>query len=145
MLRRLIGRWSLERTIDGQASMRGTAGFEPTADDWIEYREEGELRLANGQRFDAERRYRYSELAGGFAVFFAETPARLFHEVTLERRPGSVLAGHASHLCARDHYRSEYLFAPDDSFSVRHEVRGPRKEYTISTVYRRTVEGGGIS
>jgi hypothetical protein len=137
VLGQLTGRWALERSIDGQGSMRGEASFEPASDDWVHYGEEGELRLENGQRFVATRRYRYRGLPAGFAVFFSETPGRLFHQVSLVRGSDGELRGAARHRCARDLYVTDYLFAPDGQFCVRHRVRGPRKDFTISTRYRR--------
>jgi hypothetical protein len=137
VLGRLTGRWVLERSIDGQGSMRGEASFEPTSGDWVHYGEEGELRLENGQRFVATRRYRYRGLPDGFAVFFCAAPGRLFHQVSLMRGSDGGLRGEARHLCAHDLYLTDYLFTPDGQFRVRHKVRGPRKDFTISTGYRR--------
>jgi len=139
---RLAGLWTLERRIAGRGAMRGTARLAPLPKGWIEYREEGELRLATGERLDATRSYRFRALPDGFAVFFDEAAPRLFHEIRPVLLPDGSLQGHARHLCAPDLYLSEYRFAPDGQFSVRHAVRGPRKDYTISTRYRRATDEG---
>ncbi|HUN49137.1 MAG TPA: DUF6314 family protein [Stellaceae bacterium] len=141
---RFAGLWTLERRIAGHAAMRGTARFAPLPGGGIEYREEGELRLATGEQLDATRSYRFRALSNGFAVFFAEAPPRLFHEISLVLRSDGSLAGEARHLCAPDLYLSEYRFAPDGQFSVRHAVRGPRKDYMISTRYRRVTDEGFV-
>lgn len=137
MLERLAGRWSLDRKIVGRGSMRGVATFEAGADGWTQYFEEGRLRLDSGESFDATRRYGYRALPTGFAVFFSEAPPRLFHEVHLKPAREDGLRGQATHLCGRDLYRTDYVFRPDGSFSVRHAIQGPRKEYVIATCYRR--------
>lgn len=132
----LPGTWVLHRHIDGMASMTGTAVFAVGKDGWLTYRECGELRLTNGQAFQAERRYLFQPRSAGFAVFFAETPPRLFHDVILTETQG-ILWGEAPHLCADDRYMSRYEFKRDGTFSIRHVVHGPRKSYRSDTTYRR--------
>lgn len=106
----------------------------------LHYREEGRLRLLDGRAFDAHREYLYQGRPGGFAVLFAEQPPRLFHETAL--RPGddetSAWIGTAAHLCAADLYDSLYRFLADGSFTLRHTVRGPRKDYVSLTRFRAT-------
>jgi Family of unknown function (DUF6314) len=133
---KLEGAWALDRQVAGTASMTGTAVFDPGKDGWLAYREQGQLRLTNGQAFEAERRYLFQPQPAGFAVFFMEEPPRLFHEVILMPVQRTLL-GEAPHLCADDHYLSRYEFKPDGTFSIRHIVRGPRKDYRSDTMYRR--------
>jgi hypothetical protein len=141
---RMIGTWSFERRISNRASMTGSAIFEPTGDGEARYREAGRLRLAGGQEFDAAREYLYHQRETGFAVFFPETPPRLFHTVILVPGGSCTLVGEASHLCGHDHYRTGYEFLPDRSFRIEHAVRGPRKDYVTTTLFRRaTVDRGG--
>ncbi|WBL79681.1 DUF6314 family protein [Bradyrhizobium xenonodulans] len=138
--KRLIGSWSFDRVIEGQATMQGTATFTPLDRVRLAYREQGYLKLANGNIVQAEREYvfsssGFSSSGGGFNVFFKEDPPRLFHEISLSASPGGELSGHARHLCKRDEYLSTYLFLPDGTFAIRHVVRGPRKDYTMNTTY----------
>lgn len=133
---RLAGAWELERTIEGQATMSGTAVFSLLAPDVLKYREEGRIRLADGKEFDGHREYLFERAPGGFLVHFAETPPRLFHAIAIER-DGDALAGSATHLCTPDTYDSGYRFLADGSFTIRHTVHGPRKDYLSATVFRR--------
>lgn len=135
--RKLIGSWSFERVIEGQATMQGIAIFTPLDSGWLAYREQGDLKLANGTTLQAEREYVFSNSGGGFKVFFKEDPPRLFHEISLSASPGGELSGRAGHLCKRDDYQSAYLFLPDGTFVVRHVVSGPSKDYTMNTIYTR--------
>jgi hypothetical protein len=130
------GCWALDRRVEGQADMHGRATFQRLQGGMLHYREEGKVRLVDGKIFDAHREYRWSREARGFAVFFAESPPRLFHRIELAWQ-GDALVGSASHLCAPDSYDSRYRFLADGGFVVRHLVRGPRKNYVSETVFRR--------
>ena len=132
----LIGAWALDRHVEGVATMSGTAVFEAGEPGWLAYREAGSLRLASGQSFHAERRYLFQPRSSGFAVFFAETPPRLFHDVVLGEERG-LISGEAVHRCSPDYYRSRYTFRSDGTFSIHHSVSGPRKSYSMDTLYRR--------
>lgn len=142
MLDGLAGRWSLRRVVEGkearQGSMQGVATFRRLESGLMAYREEGRLQLPGGGTFDAFRDYLYDRRTDGFAVFFAETPPRLFHEIRLREEADGTLVGAAEHPCGRDHYATRYAFQPDGSFVVHHDVRGPRKDYAMTTLYTRT-------
>jgi hypothetical protein len=131
-----VGAWDLERTIEGQASMTGTAVLTPLETGMLKYREEGRIRLADGKEFDGHREYLFERAPGGFVVHFAETPPRLFHAIGIVR-DGDALAGSATHLCTPDTYDSSYRFLADGSFTIHHTVHGPRKDYLSATVFRR--------
>lgn len=133
---RLEGAWSLDRTIEGQASMTGTAMFTRLDTGMLKYREEGRIRLADGKEFDGHREYLFERAPGGFDVFFAEQPPRLFHRIAIVR-DGDALAGSATHLCTPDTYDSSYRFLGDGTFVIRHTVLGPRKDYLSATTFRR--------
>ena len=133
---RLAGRWRIAREIGRTASLQGEAVFAQGADGALRYRESGRLLLVSGNELEAERHYIFRAAPDGFAVFFAEPPHALFHEIALRVEEGT-LTGEAAHDCQPDNYLSRYLFAPDGSFTVRHRVTGPRKDYESVTVYRR--------
>ena len=54
------GRWLLDRSIEGHATMLGHASFTPVDEGRLHYREDGRLVLANGSEFDAAREYIYA-------------------------------------------------------------------------------------
>ncbi len=134
---RLPGSWSFNRVIEGQGSMLGFATFTPLNLEGLAYREQGCLKLLSGAELEAERKYVFRDGDQGFEVYFKETPLRLFHAIELAAYDGGVLSGSASHLCNLDLYQSTYTFRPDGSFLVRHVVSGPRKDYTMVTIYTR--------
>lgn len=136
LLQCLLGEWIFDREIAGQARMSGAASFVLIAPGTALYREGGELRLHSGERLHSRQSYVYAEAAEGFVVRF-EDSGDLFEEVRLEPDGKGTLVGTAQHLCADDLYVSKYVFEADGSFTVQHEVNGPRKAYTVRTVYRR--------
>lgn len=132
----LEGTWDLVRTIEKQATMIGIAVFTPQHATMLKYREDGRIRLAGGKELDAHREYRFERAADGFAVYFEEEPLRLFHRIRIVRDT-DALAGSATHLCTPDTYDSSYRFLVDGSFTIRHTVRGPRKDYVSTTAFKR--------
>jgi hypothetical protein len=131
----LAGDWTLDRRADGRPLMAGQARFRGNPDGSLTYHEQGQAVLG-GASFAAERTYLYRQLPAGFAVFFAEHPPRLFHEIVLTGS-GNALVGDARHLCNADLYLSRYEFYTDGTFSMRHDVSGPRKDYVLETTYCR--------
>ena len=142
VLHSLIGAWAIERRIDDAATLTGSATFERSAANEAIYHEQGTLRLSTGYEAAAERRYIYQQRADGFAVFFDERPPRLFHGVKLVQDTYGCLHGEAEHACADDLYMTDYKFEPGMEFKIRHRVRGPRKDYTMVTLYRRIGNAG---
>ncbi|WP_247986566.1 DUF6314 family protein [Bradyrhizobium sp. 186] len=135
--KKLIGSWSFNRVIEGQATMQGIAILTPLEEGRLAYREQGNLKLLNGTELQAERDYIFTNSDSGFEVFFKEDPPRLFHEISLSAPSGGELSGSARHLCNLDNYQSTYIFLPNGRFVVRHVVSGPRKNYTMITTYTR--------
>lgn len=133
---RLEGRWRLDRSIAGQATMQGQAAFGRVGADRLHYREQGRVVLASGQAFDGHRDYLFERGEDGFSVLFAEEPPRLFHRIVLARTADAI-EGAAGHLCAADQYDSRYRFLEDGAFVIEHRVRGPRKDYLSRTVFTR--------
>jgi hypothetical protein len=133
---KLEGAWSLDRIVEQQATMAGVAEFQRLGAHRLKYREEGEVRLADGRVFDGHREYVFERDPSGFLVYFAEEPPRLFHRIALIRE-GDTLAASATHRCAADHYDTLYQFLLDGSFVIQHTVSGPRKAYTSRTRFMR--------
>lgn len=122
VMSRLIGAWSFNRIIAGQATMQGAATFTPLKDGSLAYREQGHLKLLNGTELQAERAYIFGKGEQGFRVLFDEKPPRLFHAISLSASAGGALSGSARHLCNLDDYQSSYTFLADGRFVVRHVV-----------------------
>ncbi|KAL8388850.1 hypothetical protein RB595_008976 [Gaeumannomyces hyphopodioides] len=128
--------------------------------------EEGRFTLAAGFEFQTTRRYiwRYDESRDKISVWFVlpddNTRAeKLFHQLDFpmpatpgdsggQRRQIHGAAGKAAvceasggHLCEQDYYTSRYGFRFNavkmDDWTLDVEVKGPRKDYTTTGVYKR--------
>ena len=125
----LAGDWALKRRIPGIAGMQGKAQVVRLDADRLRYVEQGCLKLKNGQSFHASRSYLFRALGDGFAVYYDQSPDRLFQEVRLTPLLGGGLTGMAEHCCPPDRYRSRYTFRSDGCFYITHCVTGPSKSY----------------
>lgn len=128
------GAWTIRREIVhvGGPTNRfvGRAVFR-TDGEGLEQGEEGLLEVA-GRLYPAERRYLWRfEADGRIRVLFDD--GRAFHSF----RPGQPVA---DHLCGDDRYAVAYAFG-DDGWTSRWEVRGPRKDYVMTSSYRRVRPG----
>jgi hypothetical protein len=133
----LMGRWSFEREVSGQASIQGEASVSMQQDRTALYVEAALVILTSGERLHGERRYLYRKIDDGFSVFFHDTGA-LFHDLRFEPDGEGRLRACATHSCKADFYRSTYVLWDHGCMHVQHIVQGPRKDFQIDTVYRRT-------
>jgi hypothetical protein len=140
----LRGSWRAERVlIDFRSGQRGTfrgvATFaEPAGPEGagrgarggLDYREQGELSFG-GHHGPASRSLTYRPGPDGSAeVLFAD--GRPFY--LLDLRSGSC---QAEHPCAEDHYSLIARVLGPDSFTEHWRVRGPEKDYEMTTTFAR--------
>lgn len=122
------GAWRLTRVIthaDGRvAEVAGRALWWPEGTG-LAYRETGEMRMPGFAPMQVERRYFWE---AGMAVHF--TDGRFFHTVP----PGG---GETAHWCDPDQYDGSYDFSDWPLFRVSWQVRGPSKDYRMTTTYTR--------
>lgn len=163
--RAMQGNWKLERKITSRiasypsGTLSGTASFNPRAptdkDVDLEYLylENGDFKADNGFNFQAKRSYahRYVEETDTLSVWFTKADHKtvdyFFHSlnfvpVKAEGKTGKEpWKADSSHLCIKDLYDVEYEFffkgAGLREWSMEYTVRGPAKDYTIRSVYRR--------
>jgi hypothetical protein len=128
----LRGRWTVQRTINGEAGhFAGTAEFTPAGDApnvtrWVEH---GDLTLG-AYTGPARRALTLHADADGLEVRFDD--GRPFHDLDLRD-------GHwePTHLCGPDTYRGTFDLSGEDHFSVTWRVSGPGRDDTIVSDYRR--------
>lgn len=132
-LEEFAGVWTLSRVIEDRAlgrtgRMTGVAAFTREGAVLI-CRESGILRFPGGGGMPAERVTRWRNAGGGLiAVEFAD--GRPFHDFS----SGSARAT-ALHDCAPDRYEVLYDFSRWPVWTAEWRVAGPRKDYTMRTVY----------
>jgi len=129
VLRDFLGSWTLERDIvqadGGQGRFDGTAVWSETTAGAL-HAESGTLHLPGQGSFAAARRYVWT---ADLTVFFDD--GRFFHRVPPE-------GGDAAHWCDPDRYEVHYDFTGWPDWQTVWRVRGPRKDYTMTTRYRRS-------
>jgi hypothetical protein len=130
----LSGQWYLERTYDNGSKVIGTANVVKKTNSEYEYSEEGVMTLSDGKSLVCSRKYIYKPIPNGFAIYFFETPSKLFQNVVLKNNNGTLCA-QATHFCVNDIYASSYSFFPDGHFEITHVVRGPKKTYTSKAIF----------
>lgn len=125
------GEWRVSRSIESDIAGQsgrfvGRAWFSPD-DGGLLYREAGTLTVG-AHKMEAERRYLWREDAGEIVVLFDD--GKPFHRFA----PSKIAA---SHFCDPDTYNVRYDFAAWPEWSSRWRVTGPRKDYVMTSVYRR--------
>lgn len=122
------GLWRLGKRIVAAngppARFEGTAEWSPVPEGLV-CREQGRLWVGQAAPVEAERRYLWR---AGLAVHFED--GRFFHTVP-------ACGGHAHHDCPPDSYAVTYDFGGWPMFTATWQVRGPRKDYVMTAVYRR--------
>jgi len=137
----LGGKWDVVRHFEG--SYRGVFSGEATLIHRREdtatyhYEESGELVDGAGHAFAARQRYRYRLSGDGLQVLKCEgSEWELMHKLDFSREGRLALAEHV-HLCGEDHYAVRYRVDLEGGWELDYEVRGPKKDYRIRSVYTR--------
>lgn len=128
------GSWTLSRCIeDHRAGATGRLEGEAqvaSGQGGHVYIESGTLRLPGQPPLAAERRYLWRPAPGGVAVHFDD--GRFFHLMALDAPHAT-----ADHDCDPDRYEVRYDFSAWPQWRAVWEVRGPRKDYRLESLYRR--------
>lgn len=119
-------------TLSGQVTIRGTATD-------CTYDETGLLRLGSAQPLTATRRYIWVE-PGPETIEVRFADGRFFHRIDL-RHP----AAQAAHACAPDRYAVRYDFTAWPLWRSEWHVRGPHKNYRMTSAYRPAGQARGTA
>lgn len=106
------------------AHFEGQADWQPTKDGMI-YVEQGMLHMTGQPPIKAERKYHWDN---DLNIYFDD--GRFFHRVPVD-------GGNAAHWCDPDQYDATYDFERWPEWSCTWKVRGPRKDYSLYSHYRR--------
>lgn len=160
-MRALQGRWKVSRRFQSRDSLNPSGNFEGIAslhprtleDSKFDlenlYVEEGDFTTDTGLTFKANRRYvhRYQESTDTLSLWFVKVDDNkkvdyLFHEIEILPPEGdSGWRGKAYHWCEPDKYHVEYEFRFQGvglkEWRMEYTVKGPKKDYTIRSTYRR--------
>ncbi len=137
----LEGTWHFTRRISHYGQMQGTATFRkaPSNGNQLHYREDGQLQSNDGTSMTAFREYNYRLENGVISVYF--TDQKLFHTLIFDQTASdhTTITATATHLCECDTYDATYTFKIPNEFFLRYTVKGPKKEFSIETIFQRNV------
>jgi hypothetical protein len=123
-----FGTWSISRRIVlagmPDAQFDGSATWTPDTNGAL-YHEAGKLRLSGQPAMHSERKYQWSH---DLSVCFDD--GRFFHQVPSE-------GGETAHWCDPDQYNVRYYFEDWPIWRVKWQVKGPKKDYTMTSDYKR--------
>ena len=127
-----LRRWTIERNIfdaltGQQVVFTGVADISDGADHWL-YRESGQLKMGTAPSMTAERCYLWRAGEDGVDVYFED--GRFFHRMALAG------AAKAAHWCDPDQYDVSYEFTDWPVWRATWAVSGPRKNYTMRSIYK---------
>ena len=132
-----LGDWKIHRVISEFGEITGRARFRLNgeSDQHLDYKEAVMLPRLGEQKANAFREYEYRMTDAGFDIFFSDgaTKGQLFLSFAFAQ--ASILTSH--HLCIKDHYDATFEFLSDDEFELSFCVIGPKKDYSIRTLFTR--------
>lgn len=130
------GAWSLHRQSTDGAEMLGQATITRDNEHYL-YEESGELTLPTGERLLFNRTYCWVGDGATLRIFFDRACRNLFlHLIPVFDRTNYI--GRASHKCGDDFYDAEFTFEGGQAFRTTYSVSGPRKDYVLTSEYRRS-------
>lgn len=135
VLARFAGTWSVDRGVaDARAGLdgtfRGTATSTPTGDGGLACVEEGVLAFGGDVRPAGRRLLLRSDGDGAVDVLFGD--GRPFYRFDLRDDRWSGVHG-----CGDDTYTVRGRFVGEDAYEEVWHASGPRKDYRLTTTYRR--------
>ncbi len=129
------GCWRQVRVIAPGGRFCGMATFTALDVHTLAYHEEGIAAFYGGATLPCYRDYTFRLEAEQIAVYFDDPSFRLFHRLRPCMSAGAALRARAHHRCGQDDYWSTYTFNTRRNFLLQHRVKGPRKNYLMSTWY----------
>ena len=131
----LTGVWRIERQIEDQhdlhtGSFLGEAAFTPSSLRLLKWAESGILTLKHYQnRVEAAYQIAFEDNSAPIVQF---PDGRVFFPLDVQNGRCAI-----NHPCGEDHYRGEWVFESSDRFTLFWLVTGPRKNYTVHSIYNR--------
>ncbi len=134
----LQGKWALKRSTNGFGNMQGVAVFSPFVGQYpsLLYREEGTFFTPQEGLFDFYRDYIYFLNDKQIDVYFVSVSKK--QDLFLSLTPSSTnRSATGSHMCKEDLYVATYQFLDSDTFTLYYEIKGPKKDLIIETLFER--------
>jgi hypothetical protein len=129
---KIIGTWNLQRKISNQLPIIGTAVIHSINEFTVSYQEEVLTPLLKGKVIKGTQEYRLEKNSDFLEIFFCNglNAGQIFQRFLFNASQSKSI-----HICAKDQYRSTWIWLNEESFQLKHEVKGPRKDYVMITNY----------
>lgn len=130
------GVWRINRIIIHKVPLEsyegsGFAEFSLLGDGALLYHEKIKLKNLETQiEVTGYQKYKYNYNPDKDEIVKYFNDGRLFY--ALEQNNESAFG---KHLCGQDNYQANYQFKSEENFLLYYEIKGPKKNYTISTEY----------
>ena len=127
----LWGKWTFDRHIDdryGETNITATGTLSVDKTLWTE---DGTM---NGNAISQQYHLIFDTppTAGGVTVNFPD--GRLFYTLANTTQNQTI-----DHLCGDDRYQGDYMYHNPNHFTLIWVVKGPKKDYTMTTQYHRII------
>jgi hypothetical protein len=130
----LEGAWQLDRVISNYGVADGLAMFNRSSVNYLAYREDVKLKQNESSLvYDAFREYTYFYDESQDKIQQSFKDGSLFCELKFTDNNNSTAAG--EHQCSLDLYSAHYNFYDENNFTLSYKVKGPEKDYLITTRY----------
>lgn len=137
------GKWKLTRNIKDIAYAEGCAYFTLKYKDTINYFEEVEVKYFafNSSNIisktKARRNYIFEFNLTNNIIYQYFADNQLYTKLKPEMAKDKTLKYSGKHLCSNDEYYNIYEFVDQNNFKVLNQVKGPHKDYSIETLYKK--------
>ena len=130
----LQGNWDFERCVSyPTVSLKGTAVFEPLAKNTLSYHESGTYVFDSTEYDFFQKRTFYFE---NNSIVIFKNDGALLHQFDGINTLYPSTSTHL-HLCGSDTYHCVLTLNSTINFSMHYSIKGPNKDYTIRTLYRK--------
>lgn len=133
------GTWQLIRLVSNAASLTAITTFESYRKNYLWYRESGVLHINDEKRVNTSQEYYYYFGETSIDIYF-NNQKQLYISLPLmksPKHPAFPFYPAGRHYCSRDTYKSTYIIESPNLFKIDCEVSGPKKDYSMISVYER--------
>jgi len=131
-LPKYIGTWNLSRTISDGTQVTGRAVFARAGEAALNYHEDVRAILPTGKSIEGAQKYTVQITGEHLEMYFCNgvNAGKLFQRFLVSAAESSSV-----HQCVKDTYRSTWMWIAADHFRLVHDVKGPAKNYLMTTDY----------
>ncbi len=122
--------------ISNGASFDGRAAFKKIHPNVMRLKETGAITMPDGSGIEASRYWLWKFVdLNQLDILYDEEVPRLYHSLSFATNEDGWIS-EAIHHCGKDDYFGRYKFV-ENLLTIDHQIRGPAKNYDVSSRYSR--------